>query len=159
MATNDPISHCLKIAMLASIFSLSACKEIECGKYYRFTSNDESYLAVRDWADREVFAQTYADGDLRSGSLLGPGKRALSRKIGMNLPEGLAGSEVRVLGSNWKYPDAIFIGKARFQGLIVTRRGMRESLADIGLSSELLDSTKGRVAVMCYQERENMSAK
>ncbi|MEJ1095808.1 hypothetical protein V9L00_04320 [Pseudoxanthomonas sp. CCNWLW206] len=144
---------------LVAMLSLSGCKAVECGKYYRLASDGESYLAVREWADREVFGRSFTESDLRSGSLIGPGRRAISRKIGMNLPEELVGSEVRILGQDWENPDAIFIGKVRFQGIVVTRNGMSESLAAVGLSPKLLDSAKERIAVMCYQESENMSEK
>jgi len=140
--------------------AIGGCKKIECGSYHEYVENDKLAATLLSWADSEVMNRSYAENELRGGSLVGPGRRAIRLAAArIDLPEGLANSEIRVLNQDARGPTAIFIGKRRFQGLIITRDSMPGSLKAIGLTPELLDSINGRLAVMCYQEKENMQPK
>lgn len=138
---------------------LSSCKQVSCGRYYQFTDDQSSYDQIVEWADRNVFSRSFSVKELRAGSLVGPGRRALPRSIHKGLPIDLADFEVRIVDSDWENPDLIFVGKRRLQGILISRRKINVSLSSAGLPIELMEKTKGRVALMCYQEREIMRQK
>lgn len=134
----------------------SSCKQVECGRYYRFVEDRDSYEEIVGWADRNVFSRKFSTDELRAGRLVGPGRRALPRSVHRNVPIDSENIEVRIVDSNWSSPDLIFVGSRRLQGVLISRREIDRSLDGANLSIRLMEGSKGRVAVMCYGEREIM---
>lgn len=153
------VSPLLLVLVTLLCVSLASCKQIECGQYYKFTEDKDSYSELVKWADNNVFNRTFSIDELRAGSLVGPGRRALPRSVHAGIPLESDNIEVRIVDSNWVSPDLIFVGSRRLQGLLVSRRGIKDSLNSEELEIDLMEDSVGRVAIMCYGEREIMKQK
>lgn len=139
-----------------SIFFLSSCKRIECGKYDRFISDGRDREKLLSWVDANIFDRTFRDDELRGGELIGPGRRFKSifmERSNIVVPGWLSGYEVRILGPDQYKPDAVFIGARSFKGLVVTRGELLSSLQGTDVKPEWLDRIEKRVATMCYIEK------
>lgn len=141
---------------------LTGCKYIECGEYNRYVDDKEANEQLLRWADANVFNREFTDADLRVGSIVGPGGRFKSISIersDLHVPKWFEDHELKVLGPDQYKPNVIFVGKRRYQGLIIARRTLEDSIAGTEVILDLLEKRTERVAVICYQEKENMANK
>lgn len=137
---------------------LGGCKAVDCGEYYPYSVSPGHRAEVVSWVDTHLMAQPLDPRVLWLGQMPGPGKRAVSlQTLGVMLPAGLEGAEVRILGPDPTRPAAVFIGRRRYQGVLIARESMPAALPALNLTPDVLDAMNGRVAVMCYQEKENLA--
>lgn len=144
------------ILIISAAFFLTSCKQVECGKYYKYVDDMKSRQEILSWADSNIFS-LHNPPPLGSGRLVGPGRRAIK---GLDAAPGdLAGDEVRLLGLDAHGISGVFIGRHSFRGILIAREENSQYLEAAGVDGSLLEKTSERVAVMCYQEKENMSEK
>lgn len=151
------------IVFSLSIFLLQGCKQVECGKYNKFVDDSKSSEELLLWADGNIFDRDFSDSDLRVGQIVGPGGRFKSISLdrsGRRPPPGfLKDYEIKIVGPNQYHPNIIFIGRSGYKGVVVSRNEMDESVVGTEIISDLLWKRRGRIAVICYQEDENMTKK
>lgn len=139
----------------ACLLVLAGCtaarNAIDCGHLYGYVQMPSRNAAIVQWADTHVLGRPLSAFEYNGGLLAGPGRWKLRHLQG--LPDGLAGSEVRVLqeGADGRI-SAIFIGRRSLKGLWITRGRMPEALPDIPNNAQIA-MYRGRVALQCYQQR------
>jgi hypothetical protein len=137
-----------------SSVSISGCAGSECDNYEKLVSEREFNDSLLKWADQWIFSDRLDDEYFRMGSLSGPGRYGDSidlAKIGASLPSGLQGAEVRALGQDRNFPEAVFIGFRRFQGIVIGRAELKITLN--GEQIETAKYSRDRIAVFCSEER------
>lgn len=142
------------IAMCAAF--LTGCGSIECGEYRAMASDPLALAEVVRWADGNLFAREFSDSEFMLGRLSGPGRYGHSidpNSSSLVVPDWLKQYEIRFLGATKFHPSAVFIGRRRYQGLIVFRDESKAVVNDALTSASALESRNGRIAVMCYRER------
>lgn len=142
--------------------TLSGCASVECDQYRHLLSDDSARKEVVGWANENFFENEILSSDIIPGGLVGPGKWRV-RPDGRlsSLPKSLnsiIGSiadlplDVRLLGSDHLHPDAIFIGRKSFRGLLISKSGMQSTLKELEFSDRDIIASENRLAILCYQE-------
>jgi hypothetical protein len=149
MTTTKTQMH--RLLCVAALFAfLTGCESFECGRYRGFVENNEKYNELVEWADSKIFARAIVAEDVAHFGLVGPGRRRLQGRGGRSYqPPSLIDVEIRLIGEDPYNPNAIFLGRSSFKGLIVSRG---EVDAVIPLSSVQPDevlSKNGRAALIC----------
>jgi hypothetical protein len=107
------------------------------------------------WADEQIFARTFEPEDFDTVGFVGPGKGGANFALelaGIQLPAMLTGYTVRSVGPDRYRPDVIFLGKRRYQGILITRGELDESLTRTTIDPRRVEQPNGRLAMMCYTE-------
>lgn len=126
-----------------------------CDDYRRALGRSDVRAELVRWADEQIFARTFDSEDFDPVGFVGPGKGganlALAR-AGIQLPTMLMGYTVRSVGPDRYRPDVIFLGKRRYQGILITRGELDEALTRTTIDRRRVEQPNGRVAMMCYTE-------
>ena len=154
------------IFIMATTLNMSACAHPECSQYYPFVEAGAARNSILNWADSEIFAKDLASAEVSGTVLLGPGRRRVRSVAGsiLELPRQLEDGyfsklvpirepQVLALGEDKAHPVAIFIGRASYRGLVVSRKEMLGTLHELDMNIErnfLVISD--RVAIMCYPD-------
>jgi hypothetical protein len=131
---------------------VGARQKFWCGEYLDSVFSEADRLRLASWADAEIFAREFVEGDFRLGHFAGPrvASRTLdSRKSDVRLPDWMPSDyEIRTLGDG-KF-HSIFITGGRYRGLIVVRSGWDEALDGKHLTASMITARRGRVGLICY---------
>lgn len=150
-----------KVGITLWLVLLSGCAGAECDRYAEVVASASEVHEIQAWSDSKIFSVRVRQDGLVSGGLVGPGKWRARASVVATLPTALferhllAGGptlQVRLLGDDPSVPDAIFIGRKSFLGLIVARGQLSEAVKRLGISPQYISATNDRVAVLCFQD-------
>jgi hypothetical protein len=143
-----------QLLILLVMSQLGACQWRECNELTKLVQSDKNVSTLEVWADSAVFDRTFERGDLGDTGLVGPGRYGLRGDIGIIPPsQNFAIPEnwsIRLLGSDFRSPEGIFIGQRSYLGIIVARTDLRATLKSARI--QITDFENGRVAVMCGRD-------
>ena len=143
----------IQILFAFVLISASGCRRIECGQYQRLLEDNAKREQLLNWADREIFSRNFSEYDFRVSGMMGPNRYGGNFSIdraNISMPSWLAGYNIRAVGPNKLHPDVLLIGKRRYQGVVVTRGSLDDSLKGTTITLASLDDWEGRLGVMCY---------
>lgn len=154
----------LRLMSMTFILALvAACSTPECDQYRVLLESDLDRSALEQWADEVAFRRELAASDYELGYLSGPGRHgALRDASGSSLPDALLNftywiplelPEVRPLGGEKARPDAIFVGRKSFQGLVIARGALEDVIKTLQLPDKSVAKTKSeRIGIVCYSD-------
>ncbi len=135
--------------LFASIFLLSGCTEFDCGGLEGIVQNEKSYAEITKWADENFFSHEVPDDQLASGGFVGPGRRRIVSTLSPATPV-TSFSEIRTIGINSTHPDAIFLAKGAYRGVLVSRNDdVEDVLKSEGIIPDEVHAKNQRIAAIC----------
>lgn len=141
---------CVLLALVASCTPSDGCDE-----YRSLLGSSDARADLARWADEQIFARTFESQDFDTLGFVGPGKGGANFALelaGIQLPATLTGYTVRSVGPDRYRPDVIFLGKRRYQGLLIARGELEASLSRTTIDRSRVEKLDGRFAMMCYAE-------
>lgn len=137
------------IFVFASIFLLSGCTEIDCGGLEGIVLNEKNNTEIVAWAEDNFFSHEIPGDQLASGGFVGPGRRKIASALAPATPT-TSFSEIRLIGKNAALPDAIFLAKGAYRGVLVSRHDdVEDILKSEGIISEEIHARSQRLAAIC----------
>jgi hypothetical protein len=140
----------LCLAIAASANAIAACDDD------RSLLRDEAKrIELLQWADAEIFSRKFSQADFRVAGMIGPGRYGANfstERSGIRVPEWLSDYVIRAVGPDRFHPNVLFVGKFRYQGIIITRGEFESSLAGTPVEVARLDEWSGRLGLMCYAD-------
>jgi hypothetical protein len=153
--TADPCHLAIASALSLLMLAASGCAHSECEELETLVLDQDFRRSMVDWSDRWAFSAELDSDNFRMGNLSGPGRYGDSidlGALGAILPEGMEGAEVRIISGERTRPDAIFVGYRRFQGIVVGREELQNSLVRSRVDVNAIDGVGKRIAVLCSTE-------
>ena len=105
----------------ACIFLLSGCTELDCGGLGDIVLNEKSNADIAAWADENFFSREIPDDQLATGGFVGPGQSKVISTFAPT-PSAINFVEIRLVGKNAVHPEAIFLAKGAYRGVLVSKR-------------------------------------
>ena len=141
--------------MSAALLSSGGCSN-DCETYKAIVRSDEDQAKLIDWADGEIFSRTFEMDDFEKvPGFVGPGKGGANFDLShtdIEIPALLSGYTIRSVGPDRYHPEVILVGKRRYQGILITRGSLDESLRRTTMDRQRVEESKERVAMICYTE-------
>lgn len=146
----------IKYLILPTMFSmsfLSGCKAIECGEYRDLIHDTKKREELVRWADTEIFSRKFESNDFRVAGMIGPGRDGANfslERAEIKIPQWLEGYVIRAVGPDKFQPNVLFVGRRRYQGLIITQNELDKSIKGTSIDITKLEEWSGRVGLICY---------
>lgn len=133
-----------------------------CSQWLPFLESRDSRTRLLQWADAEVFRQSFSSSDFRVGHFSGPGLRSATfnaQSGRLHVPEGLLPGpvsgrlpavEIRVVGDVEKGTTTIFIGGGRYQGVVIARDRWEGAVDGRHIRAGMIDARVDRVGLICH---------
>lgn len=148
-------------SVIRFLFTLIVCISIagcdrgeECGEYWKFIDDSEANSSLLTWADKEIFDRSFSREDFQAyDSFVGPGKGGRNFDLAISniqVPSFLEGYTIRSVGPNRDRPDVIYVGKRRYQGILITKDDFQSSIDKLLGTPLRIKNATGRVGLICY---------
>jgi len=145
------------------IVSLLGCAEIECNNYSYLLEHGELREELIIWANGSIFDLQLESKQVDSGGLVGPGVwRIFDARILRLVPDRASSGvwfsgnrplEVRLLGDNPFSPEAVFLGRKAYQGIIISKSKFADTMVRLNFRVDRdVRAVSENIGILCYRE-------
>lgn len=145
------------LVLFSLLLPFMACadqRSVDCGAYSKMIHDSDRREELLKWADDQVFSRNFEKKDFDEiTGFVGPGRTGANfsiEKSGIEVPRWLDGYTIRAVGPDKFHPDVLLVGLRRYQGILIARKDLDESVSRTTMDKSKIEGREGRLAMICY---------